>query len=65
MKTKEYKNENYHLHKKQRKTWKMNPVERVVDNKQVISKLSSKEILEMIDDYVSWYNDIDAIDIAG
>ena len=51
MKQAKYKNSNYEAHKKVRKTWNVNPVERVVPHKtEVGAKLNNKQLLEMIED---------------
>lgn len=65
MKNKEYKNQNYELHKKQRKTWGINPIERVVHSKKGQTRITKKELNDMVneelydmttDDYLESYS---------
>lgn len=56
MKQKTYKNSNYELNKKQRKTWTTNPVQKVVPHK-VRDIGSNKEIRQAIEDYSDMNDD--------
>ena len=72
MKQAKYKNSNYEAHKKVRKTWNVNPVERVVSHK-TDDIGSNKAIREAIEDWTEeqeeeywsgFYNDVDAEDFG-
>ena len=56
MKRKTYKNKNYELHKKQRKTWPISPVQKVVPRKSK-DVGSNKEIRQAIEDYSGMNDD--------
>lgn len=56
MKKTRYKNDNYELHKKQRKTWEINPKSRVVPNAD--KGLSKKEIAQLIEESEQINNDM-------
>ena len=72
MKQAKYKNSNYEAHKKVRKTWKVNPVERVVPH-NTDDVGSNKAIRQAIEDWTEeqeeeywsgFYNDVDAEDFG-
>ena len=72
MKQSKYKNSNYEAHKKVRKTWNVNPVERVVPHK-TDDVGSNKAIRQAIEDWTEeqeeeywagFYNDVDAEDFG-
>lgn len=69
------KNHTFELHKRIRRTWNINPTEQVVLSKKEYDRnTSKKEVARIIDaeldeeyadEYVPFYNDIDAEDTAG